>query len=88
MGICEQLLRAVETAKKSTEKRKKKQRSVRSCLKGPLFPESLTRRAGWESQQDQAARAEKKKIFDALALASILHNSALESANKVAFSPF
>ncbi len=59
-----------------------------SCLKGPLFVESLTRRAGWESQQDQAARAEKKKIFDALALASILHNSALESASKVVFSPF
>jgi hypothetical protein len=47
------------------------------------FAESLTRRGGWESQQDQAARAEKKKIFDALALASILHNSALESASKV-----
>jgi hypothetical protein len=52
-------------------------------LKSPLLAESLTRRAGWESQQDQAARAEKKKIFDALALASILHNSALESASKV-----
>ncbi len=52
-------------------------------MKSPLLAESLTRRAGWESQQDQAARAEKKKIFDALALASILHNSALESASKV-----
>ncbi len=51
-------------------------------MKSPPLAESLTRRAGWESQ-DQAARAEKKKIFDALALASILHNSALESASKV-----
>ena len=43
--------------------------------------ESLTRSSG--SGQDYAAKAEKKKIFDALALASILHNSALESTSKV-----
>jgi hypothetical protein len=48
-----------------------------------LCLESLTRRSGRDGQQDYAARQEKKKIFDALALASILNNSALESANKV-----
>jgi hypothetical protein len=67
--------------------KKKKQTGIcEQLFEKSLFAESLTRRAGWESQQDQAARAEKKKIFDALALASILHNSALESASKVVFT--